>query len=146
MAAHIGCSSGCGGARPGFDFSYVDLSRPAAIEARNPPDTKMIWVETPTNPLLRLVDLGDRGARASSAASSPSPTTPSPAPMCSGRWSTASTSSCIRRPNISNGHSDMVGGVAVVGENAEVAERIAFLQNAVGAIAGPFDSFLALRG
>ena len=45
-----------------------------------------------------------------------------------------------------NGHSDMVGGVAVVGENAELRERLTFLQNAVGAIQGPFDSFLALRG
>ena len=45
-----------------------------------------------------------------------------------------------------NGHSDMVGGVAVVGDNAELADRLKFLQNAVGAISGPFDSFLALRG
>ena len=106
----------------------------------------MIWVETPTNPLLKLVDLEAVAAlgRRRGLLTVADNTFASP-------W--------VQRPlehgfdlvmhsatKYLNGHSDMIGGVAVVGENAELRERLAFLQNAVGAIAGPFDSFLALRG
>jgi cystathionine gamma-lyase len=130
----------------GLRASYVDLSDAAALETVIRPDTRLIWVETPTNPLLKLVDL----ARVESIARS------------HGIWTVADNtfaSPWIQRPlehgfdlavhsttKYLNGHSDMVGGVAVVGENAELRERLAFLQNAVGAIQGPFDSFLALRG
>jgi cystathionine gamma-lyase len=106
----------------------------------------MIWVETPSNPLLKLIDLEAiaKTARESNIISVCDNTFASP-------W--------IQRPielgfevvvhsatKYLNGHSDMVGGVTVVGENKELGDKIAFLQNAVGAIAGPFDSFLALRG
>jgi len=119
---------------------------PAALEGAIRPDTRLVWVETPTNPLLKLVDLARVGSIARSH----------------GIWTVADNtfaSPWIQRPlehgfdlvvhsttKYLNGHSDMVGGVAVVGENAELRERLAFLQNAVGAIQGPFDSFLALRG
>ena len=130
----------------GLAVSYVDLSDLAALEAAIRPDTRLIWVETPTNPLLKLVDLARVAAlaRARSIWAAADNTFASP-------W--------IQRPlefgfdlvvhsttKYLNGHSDMVGGVAVVGGNAALRERLAFLQNAVGAIQGPFDSFLALRG
>ena len=130
----------------GLQITYVDLSDLAAVEAAIRPETKMIWVETPTNPLLKLVDLAGivaiakkRGVLTVADNTFASP------------W--------IQRPleygfdivfhsatKYLNGHSDMVGGIAVVGENREIAEQLGFLQNAIGGIQGPFDSFLALRG
>jgi cystathionine gamma-lyase len=130
----------------GLSFSFVDLSDLAALEAAIRPQTRMIWVETPTNPLLKLVDLAAVAAvgRKHKLITVCDNTFASP-------W--------VQRPiehgfdmvmhsatKYLNGHSDMVGGMLVVGENAELSERLAFLQNAIGAIAGPFDSFLALRG
>ena len=130
----------------GLNATYVDLSDTAALEAAIRPDTRLVWVETPTNPLLKLVDLTRVAqiARARGILAGADNTFASP-------W--------IQRPlehgfdlvvhsttKYLNGHSDMVGGVAIVGQNGELAERMAFLQNAVGAIQGPFDSFLALRG
>ena len=119
---------------------------PEALEAAIRPNTRMIWVETPTNPLLKLVDLERVAAIARSAASGPPPTTPSPAPMCSGRSSSASTSSCIRPPNISTAIPTWSAASRSSATTRSLRERLTFLQNAVGAIQGPFDSFLALRG
>ncbi|AGY59261.1 trans-sulfuration enzyme family protein [Gloeobacter kilaueensis] len=130
----------------GLDFSFVNLADPAALEAALRPETRLIWVESPTNPLLRLVDLKavaqvarERGILT----------------VCDNTFA----SPWVQRPLESgidlvvhsatkylNGHSDIVGGIVVVGDNPALAEQLAFLQNAVGAIAGPFDSFLALRG
>ncbi len=130
----------------GLRFSFVDLADLRALEDAIRPETRMIWVETPTNPLLKLVDLEAVAAlgRRRGLLTVADNTFASP-------W--------VQRPlehgfdlvmhsatKYLNGHSDMIGGVAAVGENAELRERLAFLQNAVGAIAGPFDSFLALRG
>ncbi|MEX1205194.1 MAG: PLP-dependent aspartate aminotransferase family protein [Dongiaceae bacterium] len=130
----------------GLRFSFVDLADLRALEDAIRPETRMIWVETPTNPLLKLVDLDAVAAlgRRRGLLTVADNTFASP-------W--------VQRPlehgfdlvmhsatKYLNGHSDMIGGVAVVGENADLRERLTFLQNAVGAIAGPFDSFLALRG
>lgn len=130
----------------GLAFSFVDMTDPAAIEAAIRPETKMIWVETPTNPTLRLVDLAAAAAVAKKH----------------GLISVADNtfaSPYVQRPlehgfdlvlhsttKYLNGHSDMVGGVVAVGENQALEEQMRFLQNAVGAVSGPFDSFLALRG
>ncbi len=131
----------------GLNVSFVDMTDPAAIEAAIRPETKLIWVETPTNPLLKLVDLAAVGRLARQH----------------GIIAVADNtlaSSWVQRPlehgfhivvhsatKYLNGHSDMVGGVAVVHrDEPALAERLKFLQNAVGAILGPFDSFLALRG
>jgi cystathionine beta-lyase/cystathionine gamma-synthase len=130
----------------GIEVSYLDLSDPDAIEAEIRPNTRLVWVETPTNPLLKLVDLERVAAIAKTR----------------GIWAAADNtfaSPYVQRPlehgfdlvvhsttKYLNGHSDMVGGVAVVADNAELSERLKFLQNAIGAIQGPFDSFLALRG
>ncbi|HEX3666590.1 MAG TPA: PLP-dependent aspartate aminotransferase family protein [Rhizomicrobium sp.] len=130
----------------GLDFSFVDMSDPAAIERALRPNTRMIWVETPTNPLLRLADLEAiarltrrKGIFAAADNTFASPYAQRPLELGFDIVVHSTT-------KYLNGHSDIVGGVAVVGENPELAERLKFLQNAVGAIQGPFDSFLALRG
>jgi cystathionine gamma-lyase len=130
----------------GLQVTFVDMSDAANVERAMRPDTKMIWVETPTNPLLKLADLEAiaKIARKHGALAVADNTFASPwiqRPLEHGFnivWHSAT--------KYLNGHSDMVGGVAVVGDDAEVAERLGFLQNAVGGIQGPFDSFLALRG
>ena len=113
---------------------------PDAIEAAIRPNTRLVWIETPTNPLLKLVDLDARRRhRAKSAASRPPPTIPSPVPMMQRPLEHGFDLVVHSTTKYLNGHSDMVGGVAVVGDNAELGERLEFLQNAVGAIQGPFD-------
>jgi cystathionine gamma-lyase len=130
----------------GLDFTFTDLTSLANLEAAHKPNTKMIWVETPTNPLLRLVDLAGvaRIAKARGILTVADNTFASPyvqRPLELGIDIVAhSTTKYL------NGHSDMVGGCVVVGDNPELIEKLKFLQNAVGSISGPFDSFLALRG
>lgn len=130
----------------GLEFSFVDLADLAAVEAAIRPNTKMIWVETPTNPLLRLVDLSAiaRLARSRRVLTVADNTFASPYTQRPLEYGIDivmhSTTKYL------NGHSDIVGGCAVVGENAELAAQMKFLQNAIGSVASPFDSFLALRG
>ncbi|ARQ01973.1 trans-sulfuration enzyme family protein [Pseudorhodoplanes sinuspersici] len=130
----------------GIKTTYVDLSDLAAVEKAIRPDTKMIWVETPTNPLLKLADLTRIAeiARKHRIIAVADNTFASPyiqRPIEHGfDIAVHSTTKYL------NGHSDMVGGIAVVGDNADMRERLGFLQNAIGGIQGPFDSFLALRG
>jgi cystathionine gamma-lyase len=129
-----------------LDFTFVDLTDASKFEKSIKRNTRMVWIETPSNPLLKIIDIEAiaKIAREKKIISVSDNTFATP-------W--------IQRPIESgfdmvihsatkylNGHSDMVGGVIVVGENKELADQIAFLQNSVGAIAGPFDSFLALRG
>ena len=129
-----------------LDFTFVDLTDAKNLQREIKSNTRMVWVETPSNPLLKLIDLETiaKIARKNKLISVLDNTFATP-------W--------IQRPlemgfdmvvhsatKYLNGHSDMVGGVIVVGENKELGDKIAFLQNAVGAIAGAFDSFLALRG
>jgi cystathionine gamma-lyase len=129
----------------GLEFSYADLSDIGQLESALRPETRMVWVETPTNPLLKLVDLD---AIATSVA---------------GRDLLLVVDNTFATPwaqrplehnadivlhsatKFLNGHSDMVGGAVVVRDDA-LAEQLSFLQNSAGAILGPFDSFLALRG
>lgn len=129
-----------------LDFSFVDLTEAGRLEKEIRPNTRMVWVETPSNPLLKLIDLEAiaKIARAHNLISVSDNTFASPwgqRPIEFGFDMVIHSAT-----KYLNGHSDMVGGVIVVGENKELADQIAFLQNAVGAIAGPFDSFLALRG
>ena len=132
-----------------LDFTFIDLTDVSRLEQAVTEKTRMIWVETPSNPLLKLIDLEGvaRFATANRLLSICDNTFASP-------W--------IQRPlevgfdlvvhsatKYLNGHSDIVGGVAIVGNRPDLApviDRLAFLQNAVGAVAGPFDSFLAMRG
>ena len=129
----------------GLEFTLLDLRDLAAVEAAAE-GAKMLWVETPTNPTLRLADLDALAgiARRHGMISVADNTFASP-------W--------VQRPlehgfdivvhsttKYLNGHSDMIGGCAIVGDNPELAAQVRFLQNATGGISGPFDSFLALRG
>ena len=129
--------------------NFVDMSNPARLVAAIRPETRMIWIETPSNPLLKLIDLDAvaKIARERKLISVADNTFASP-------W--------IQRPlehgfdivvhsatKYLNGHSDIIGGVVVIGGEARLAplaERLGYLQNAVGGVIGPFDSFLALRG
>lgn len=133
----------------GHEFTYVDLTNPEALLAAIRPETKMVWIETPTNPMLKLADLAAiaRICRERGIIS-----------VCDNTFA----SPIVQRPlefgidvvvhsttKYMNGHSDIIGGVAVAGtapHQLELAEKIGFLQNSVGAIQGPFDSFLVLRG
>jgi len=130
----------------GLEFSFVDLSDPAKLEPALRPNTRMVWVESPTNPLLKLVDLAavaqitrKRGILA----------------VCDNTFA----SPWIQRPlehgfdivvhsatKYLNGHSDVIGGVAVIREDEALRDRLAYLQNAVGGVPSPFDAFLVLRG
>ena len=128
----------------GLEVSLVDMSDPRRVEAAIGPQTKLIWVETPTNPLLKLVDLSaiaEIGRRR-------------------GVWTAADNtfaSPWVQRPldhgfsvvvnsttKYLNGHSDVIGGIAIVGDDHELSDRLRFLQNAVGGIASPFDSLVRL--
>lgn len=133
----------------GHQFSYVDLTDPENLRRAIRPETRLVWVETPTNPMLKLADLRAIAAicREHNLIAVADNTFASP---------------IVQRPlelgfdivvhsatKYLNGHSDIIGGIAVVGgeeRQKEWREQLAFLQNSVGAIAGPFDSFLALRG
>ena len=131
----------------GHDVSFVDLTDPAALEAAIRPNTRLIWAETPTNPLLKIVDLRavttvakKRGILV----------------VCDNTFATP----YLQRPlehgadivvhsttKYLNGHSDAIGGAAVVRHgNDELREKLTYLQNAVGGVSSPFDSFLTLRG
>jgi cystathionine gamma-lyase len=133
-------------ASAGLRFDFVDLSRPGALALALKEKAEMVWVETPTNPLLKLVDIAEvtRLARERGALTVVDNTFATPWIQRPLEWGADIVMHSATK--YLNGHSDMVGGVVVVGSDVELAERVGFLQNAVGAVAGPFDSFLALRG
>ena len=130
----------------GLDFSYVDLNDPAALKAALRPNTRMIWAETPTNPLLKLVDLGKVAAFAKKHNLIFAVDNTFSSPMLQRPIESGADIVMHSATKYLNGHSDIVGGMLVVGDNRDLEERITFLQNAVGGVQGPFDSFLALRG
>ena len=129
----------------GLQFSFIDMTQPGAIAAAIQPNTKMIWVETPTNPMLKLVDLAEvaRIGKAHGLTTVVDNTFASP--MLQRPIELGCDVVLHSATKYLNGHSDIVGGVLVTA-NAEIAQQLSFLQNAVGAVQGPFDSFLALRG
>ena len=129
----------------GLEFSFVDFCDPDKVRAAIKPNTKMLWVETPTNPLLKLCDLQALAAlgRAKGVIT-----------VCDNTFA----SPYVQRPlelgidivfhsatKYLNGHSDIVGGVAVVREAGALSDRLLYLQNAVGAVMAPFDAFMVLR-
>jgi cystathionine gamma-lyase len=133
----------------GHDFTYVNLADPQALAMALRPETAMVWVETPTNPMLKLADLAaiarlcrERGIVTVCDNTFASPINQRPLELGIDIVVHSTT-------KYMNGHSDVIGGVAVVGgaaRHAQLADRLGFIQNAVGAIQGPFDSFLVLRG
>lgn len=130
----------------GLDFSFVDLTDLAAFEAVIRPETRMVWVETPTNPMLKVVDLAAIAAIAKKRGLLMVVDNTFASPILQRPIEYGADIVVHSATKYLNGHSDMVGGMAVVGDDAELAEKMAFLQNSVGAVQGPFDSFLALRG
>jgi cystathionine gamma-lyase len=129
----------------GLDFSFVDLSDAGAAARAIRPKTRMIWIESPTNPLLKLVDIEAIVAAARGRGTLVVVDNTFATPWIQRPLELGADVVMHSATKFLNGHSDMVGGVAVVAD-AALGERIGFLQNAVGAVAGPFDSFLALRG
>ena len=130
----------------GLDFSFVDLSDPSVLASAAKPRTRMIWIETPSNPLLKLIDLKAVAAFAKARGILTVADNTFASPYLQRPLELGFDLVLHSATKYLNGHSDMVGGVVVVGENRDLADRMGFLQNAVGAIGGPFDSFLALRG
>ncbi|BCT91860.1 cystathionine gamma-synthase [Lysobacter helvus] len=130
----------------GLDFSWVDLTDPAKFEAAITPKTKMVWIETPTNPLLKIVDIAAIAKIAKAHGLMVVVDNTFSSPMVQRPLEHGADIVMHSATKYLNGHSDMVGGILVVGDNTELAEQLAFLQNSIGAVQGPFDSFLALRG
>jgi cystathionine gamma-lyase len=133
----------------GLQVSFIDMSDAQAVRAALRPNTKMVWVETPSNPLLKLIDLAAVAAIAREADLIAVADNTFASPWGQNPLALGFDVVVHSTTKYLNGHSDVVGGIAVVGNEprqAEWAEQLAFLHNAVGAIAGPFDSFLALRG
>ena len=129
-----------------LEFSLVDLTNAENFLKAIQPNTRMVWIESPTNPLLRLVDLAAiaKIARDHNIIA-----------VCDNTFATPYLQTPLdlgfdivvhSATKYLNGHSDMVGGIAIVGDNNDLIEQMGFLQNSVGAIAGPFDAFLAMRG
>ena len=129
----------------GLDFSFVDLSKAGTLERTLRPNTRMIWVETPSNPLLKIVDLAEVAAIAKQCGALSVVDNTFASPYLQRPLEFGFDMVVHSATKYLNGHSDIVGGVVVV-PNPDLGERLAFLQNAIGAIASPFDSFLALRG
>jgi cystathionine gamma-lyase len=129
----------------GLDFSYVDLSDLEQVKNAFKDNTRMIWIETPTNPLLKIVDIEAvaKLAKANNVIVVVDNTFATPylqRPLELGADIVMHSAT-----KFINGHSDMVGGIVVTADTL-LAEQLGYLQNSVGSIAGPFDSFLALRG
>ena len=130
----------------GLQTSFVDLSDIAELEAAIRPNTKMIWVETPSNPLLKIVDLRAIAVVAKQHGL---------LTVCDNTFATPYLQNPIdfgfdlvvhSVTKYINGHSDIIGGAVIVRDDPELIEQVKFLQFAVGGIAGVFDAFLAMRG
>ena len=130
----------------GLSFSFVDLTDPAQFEAAITPKARLVWIETPTNPLLKIVDIAAIAAIAKQHGLLVAVDNTFASPILQRPLEHGADIVMHSATKYLNGHSDMVGGMLVVGNNAELGEQLAFLQNSVGAVQGPFDSFLALRG
>ena len=130
----------------GLDVSWVDLGNASAFEAAIRPETRMVWIETPTNPMLKLVDIEQIAAIARKRGLLVVVDNTFASPILQRPLALGADLVLHSATKYLNGHSDMVGGMVIVGDNAELAEQLAFLQNSIGGVQGPFDSFLALRG
>lgn len=129
----------------GLEFSFVDLADMDAARAAVTDRTRMIWVETPTNPMLQLVDIAAMAELAREIGARLVVDNTFATPMLQQPIALGADIVVHSVTKYLNGHSDMVGGAVVVND-AELAEQIGFLQNSSGGIQGPFDSFLVMRG
>ena len=126
-------------------FSYVDLTNPENLRAAITPETKLVWIETPTNPLLKIIDIEKVAKIAHEAGVKVGVDNTFASPFCQRPLDLGADIVMHSATKFLNGHSDVIAGVLAV-RDEDLAERLAFLQNSVGAQLGPFDSFLALRG
>jgi cystathionine gamma-lyase len=129
----------------GLRVGYADLSDPGALAQAMQDDTRMVWIETPTNPMLKLVDIEAVTAQAKARGALVVVDNTFASPWSQRPLELGADIVVHSATKYLNGHSDVVGGAIVV-RDAGLAEQLAFLQNSIGAVAGPFDSFLALRG
>lgn len=129
----------------GLEFEFVDLANPEAAQAAIDAGVAMVWVETPTNPMLSLVDIEAIAALAKNAGARLVVDNTFATPMLQQPLDMGADIVIHSVTKYLNGHSDMIGGAVVVGD-ADLAAEIAFIQNSTGAIQGPFDAFLAMRG
>jgi cystathionine gamma-lyase len=130
----------------GLRFSFAQLDRPGELERAVRPETRLVWVETPTNPMLKIVDIEAAAEVAHAYGALLVVDNTFASPMLTRPLELGADIVMHSATKYLSGHSDMIGGVAVVRDDAELAERVWFLLNSAGAIQGPFDSFLALRG
>ena len=129
----------------GLDFGFVDMADLDAVRAAITPKTKMIWVETPTNPMLQLVDIAAVAEIARQTGALLVVDNTFATPMLQQPLNLGADIVVHSVTKYLNGHSDMVGGAIVV-RDPGLAEQIGFLQNSAGGIQGPFDAFLVMRG
>lgn len=129
----------------GLNFSYADLSDIDAAAAAMQDDTAIVWIESPTNPLLKLVDLKAAAALAKKSCAIVVVDNTFATPYLQRPLELGADIVMHSATKFINGHSDMVGGIVAVKDNG-LAERLGYLQNSIGSVSGPFDSFLALRG
>ena len=129
----------------GLGFGFIDFTDLAAVEAAITPKTKMLWIETPSNPLLKLVDIEAVAAISRKHGLLLVADNTFATPWAQRPLELGADIVMHSVTKFLNGHSDMVGGAAITAD-ADLAEQLGFLQNSIGSILGPFDSFLALRG
>ena len=130
----------------GLTFSFVDMREPNNIEAAITPQTRLIWVETPTNPMMKLADLAAIGAIAKTHGIPAWADNTFATPYLQRPLEHGFAGVMHSGTKYISGHSDVVNGLLVTGTDTALTERITFLQNAIGSVLGPFDSYLALRG
>ena len=130
----------------GLNFSFTAIEDIVALKAAIRPETRMIWVETPTNPMLKIVDIAAVAEVARECGALLVVDNTFASPMLQRPLEFGADIVVHSATKFLNGHSDMVGGVAVVGDSEELADRLWYLLNSIGGIQGPFDSFLAMRG
>jgi len=130
----------------GLQFTFAPLDQPGALERAMRPETRMVWVETPTNPMLKIVDIAAAAEVAHAHGALLVVDNTFASPMLTRPLALGADIVMHSATKYLGGHSDMIGGVAAVRDDPDLAERLWFLQNSAGAIQGPFDSFLALRG
>jgi len=130
----------------GLKFSFTAIEDIAALKAAIRPETRMIWVETPTNPMLKIVDIAAVVEVARECGALVVVDNTFASPMLQRPLELGADIVVHSATKFLNGHSDMVGGIAVVGDDEELADRLWYLLNSIGGIQGPFDSFLAMRG